>query len=189
MAIDLPTTYFDPNMKVITSLGNKVSRKAAIQGSQNIVLKDGCSIIKDDVIIRGDLAHLRTGKYCIIGERTIIRPPYKNFSKGLTFFPITFGEHVMIESDCVIAAVAVGSYVHIGKNVTIGQSCVIKDCCEIRPNSVVPADTVIPPFSIVAGNPAKVIGELPEQTVQLMIHATKSFYDNYLPANPMTGRR
>lgn len=87
----------------------------------------------------------------------------------------------MIEEDCVLQAVSIGSYVHIGRNAVIGQSCVIKDCCYIAPESVVTPDTIIPPFSVVAGNPARVIGELPPTNSELMIAAMTNFYDNYIP--------
>uniref|UniRef100_A0A915D2F8 Uncharacterized protein n=1 Tax=Ditylenchus dipsaci TaxID=166011 RepID=A0A915D2F8_9BILA len=38
-----------------------------------------------------------------------------------------------------------------------------------------------PPFSVVSGNPAKIVGEWPPSAMQLMIDATTSFYANYLP--------
>ncbi|KAI1718114.1 dynactin subunit 5 [Ditylenchus destructor] len=178
--MELPQKYYDPVDTVSTSLNNRVSRKCSVFGSQNIVLA-GNSILMKDCIIRGDLANVRIGKYCVVGSGTIIRPPYKHFSKGLTFFPVHIGDHVMIEENCVIVGVHIGSYVHIGKNSIISQSCVIKDCCQILPNSVVMPDMVIPPFSVVGGNPAKKIGELPPSTMQLMIQATTSHYQNYLP--------
>lgn len=49
-----------------------------------------------DCILRGDMHNIRTGRYCVVGERTIIRPSYKRFSKGLTFFPVHIGDHVFI---------------------------------------------------------------------------------------------
>jgi len=172
--------YYDPAETVLTSLGNKVSRKCSVFGSQNIVLS-GHSILCRDAIIRGDLANVRIGKYCIVGQNTVIRPPYKHFSKGLTFFPVHIGDHVLIEENCVIIAVSVGSYVHIEKNSVIGQSCAIKDCCHILKGSVVMPDTIIPPFSIVSGNPARIIGELTPSTLQLMTEATINFYESYIP--------
>lgn len=53
-------------------------------GSQNIVLQ-GRVIIQSDSIIRGDLANVRTGRYCIISKEAVIRPPYKKFSKGYIY--------------------------------------------------------------------------------------------------------
>lgn len=44
-------------------------------------------------------------------------------------------------------------------------------------------DTVIPPFSIVGGNPAKVIGEWPPTSQKLMMEYCTNYYENYLPAD------
>lgn len=43
----------------------------------------GKVIVQSDAIIRGDLANVRTGRYCIISKNAIIRPPFKKFSRGL----------------------------------------------------------------------------------------------------------
>lgn len=61
--------------------GNKVSRQTVLCGSQNIVLS-GKVIVQSDAIIRGDLANVRAGRYCIISKHAVIRPPFKKFSKG-----------------------------------------------------------------------------------------------------------
>lgn len=61
--------------------GNKVSRQTVLCGSQNIVL-NGKVIVQSDAIIRGDLANVRVGRYCIISRNSVIRPPFKKFSKG-----------------------------------------------------------------------------------------------------------
>lgn len=57
----------------------------------------------------------------------------------------------------------------------------IKDCCYIKANSVISPDTIIPPFSIVEGNPARVVGEWILSATQLMTEVCQSFFDNYLP--------
>lgn len=59
-----------------------MSRHTVLCGSQNIVLH-GKVIVQSDAIIRGDLANVRTGRYCIISKNAIIRPPFKKFSRGL----------------------------------------------------------------------------------------------------------
>ncbi|XP_072124556.1 dynactin subunit 5 isoform X2 [Mobula birostris] len=102
-----------------TASGNKVSRQSVLCGSQNIVL-NGKTIVMNDCIIRGDLANVRVGRHCVIKSRSVIRPPFKKFSKGVAFFPLHIGDHVFIEEDCVVNAAQIGSYVHIGKNCVIG---------------------------------------------------------------------
>jgi len=58
-----------------------VSRKAGLYGSQNIVLS-GKVFVEPGCIIRGDLAHVRVGRYTIVKSRTILRPSLKHFNKG-----------------------------------------------------------------------------------------------------------
>ncbi len=55
------------------------------------------TILMEDCILRGDLAGIRIGKYCMINRGNVIRPSFKKFSKGFTFFPVHIGDHVMIE--------------------------------------------------------------------------------------------
>lgn len=50
-------------------------------GSQNIVLH-GKVIVQSGAIVRGDLANVRVGRYCVIGKKAVVRPPFKKFSKG-----------------------------------------------------------------------------------------------------------
>jgi dynactin-5 len=52
--------------------------------------------------------------------------------------------------------------VQIGKGCTIGEFAILKDYVQVLDGTVVPPNMVIPSFSIVAGQPAKVIGEIPE---------------------------
>ena len=59
----------------------QVSRKAGLYGSQNIVLS-GKVFVEPGCIIRGDLAHVRVGRYSIVKSGTILRPSLKHFNKG-----------------------------------------------------------------------------------------------------------
>lgn len=115
-------------------------RQTVLCGSQNIILV-GKVIVQKDAIVRGDLANVRTGRYCIISKNSVIRPPYKRFNHGyvlieqnkdipvettyeiyffrVAFFPIRIGDNVFIGENSVISAADIGSYVYIGKNVVI----------------------------------------------------------------------
>ncbi|VDL62370.1 unnamed protein product, partial [Nippostrongylus brasiliensis] len=142
--MDLPIVSYLKDEYVETNSGNKIckvhsTKDSTICGTQNIVL-NGKNIVQKDVVIRGDLAAIRSGRFCIIRKGTIIRPSSKKFSKGVTLFPVHIGDHVMIE----------------------------EECCRVLPGSVVAADSVFPPYSTIAGNPACVIGQEPECTEDLM---------------------
>ena len=72
------------------------------------------------------------------------------------------GDHVFVGERTVVRAATIGSHVHIGNNVVIGEFAIIKDYVKVLDDAVVAPNMVIPSFTIVAGQPARVIGEVPE---------------------------
>ena len=76
--------------------------------------------------------------------------------------PLRIGDHVFVGQGSIVQAALVGSHVHIGQGVVVGELAVVKDYVRILDGTVVPPYMVIPSFSIVAGQPARVIGEVPE---------------------------
>lgn len=178
--MELNDVYYDKANYIETASGNKVSRQSVLCGSQNIVL-NGKTIVQNDCIIRGDLANVRVGRHCVIKSRSVIRPAFKKFSKGVAFFPSVIGDHVYIDEDSVVNSAQIGSYVHIGKNCIIGRRCVLKDCCMIADDTVLPPETVVPPFCVYAGSPGQCVKQLPECTQDLMIDATTQYYRKFIP--------
>jgi dynactin-5 len=79
-----------------------------------------------------------------------------------THLPLRIGDHVFVGQNSVVQAASIGSHVHIGQGVAIGEMAIIKDYTRVLDGAVVPPHMVIPSFSIVAGRPARVIGEVPE---------------------------
>jgi len=143
----------------------------------------GKCVIAEGVIIRGDFASVRIGRYCHLGHKTIIRPPSYLSSLGimssgtkadtgggtpseaqLQFLPLLVGNHTHIGTNCIIESASIGSSCTIGNSCVISKRVVIKDCCYIHDGTVIPPDTVIPPFSRVLGCPARIFNkdELPE---------------------------
>lgn len=161
-----------------TAAHNYVSRQAVIHNPMNVEMK-GKSIIMPKATLRGDFgASIRMGRYCRIGEDTILKPPYALFAveSDIKFVPLTIGNHSWIGKNCVVEAAAVGSSVHIGDNCVLSKRCIVKDCCWIDSGTVVVEDMVIPPFSIVSGVPGRIIGELPESaSIELTTKAADAF--------------
>ena len=60
----------------------------------------------------------------------------------------------------------------------------LQDCCVIEDNTVLAPETVVPTFARYAGSPAKRVADLPENTQEIMIDFTKSYYNHFLPAQP-----
>lgn len=179
--MELQDVYYNIAQYVETASGNKVSRQTVLCGSQNIVLH-GKVIVQSDAIIRGDLANVKVGRFCIISKNAVIRPPFKKFSRGVAFFPLTMGDHVFVGERAVVNAAIVGSNVYIGKDAVIGRRCILKDCCYIEDGAVIPPETIVPSFTRFAGNPAVCVEDLPECTVDIMLNFTKNYYQHFLPA-------
>ncbi|KAI8742000.1 dynactin subunit 5 [Biomphalaria glabrata] len=178
--MELLDEFYNSSQYIETASGNKVSRQSVLCGSQNIVI-NGKTIVMTGCVIRGDLANVRIGRHCVIGQNAVIRPAFKKFSKGVAFFPLSIGDHVLIEEDSVINAAQVGSFVHIGKNCVIGRRSVLKDCCAIADNTVLPPETIVPPFALFSGSPGKMVQDLPDCTQDLMTDITVSYYQHFKP--------
>ncbi|KAI0017060.1 trimeric LpxA-like protein [Xylariomycetidae sp. FL0641] len=160
-----------------TDTGNKVARKAILIGTQHIML-GGKTIIQAEAMIRGDLARtaqgpsgsgagggntaVAIGRYCFLSKGCCLRPPGRIYKGAFTYLPLRLGDHVFIGESTVVQAATVGSHVHIGSNVVVGDFAIIKDYVRILDGAVLPPNAVIPSFSIVAGQPARVVGEVPE---------------------------
>ncbi|KAB5593270.1 Dynactin subunit 5 [Ceratobasidium theobromae] len=166
--------------------GNKVSRRATIAGPQNIIL-GGKTIISSGAIIRGDLRRtgagsavvISLGRYCLISDSCIMRPPYKTYRGNFNYYPMKIGDHVHIGAGTVVEAATIGNHVEIGKN--CGKFTIIKDCAKIDDNSIVPPNTVIPALARFGGSPAQFIEELPESTMENVEVYTKGYYARFQP--------
>lgn len=202
--IEVPDSFYSKDEYVETASGNKVSRQTVLCGSQNIVLQ-GKVIVQSGAIIRGDLANVRTGRYCVISQGAVVRPPFKQFSKGVAFFPLHIGDHVFIGESSILSAASIGSYVHIGKNVVVvslkkaifnweinrdltlqGRRCVLKDCCIIEDNAILPPETTVASFMRFKADGRMEGGQgsdfVPLMMQDLMIDFTKSYYEHFVPA-------
>src|SRR4051794_6739868 len=76
--------------------------------------------------------------------------------------PLRMGDHVFVGAGSVVQAATIGSHVHIGAGVVVGEFAILKDYVRVLDGAVVAPNTVVPSFSIVAGQPARVVGEVPE---------------------------
>ncbi|OBT52159.1 hypothetical protein VE04_06938 [Pseudogymnoascus sp. 24MN13] len=153
-----------------TDTGNKVSRKSQIIGTQNIIL-GGKSVIQAEVIIRGGLVRTldapgswdREEGACGRGRDWAVLLPQSRMRVEATWAGYEgLSDHVFIGQNSIVEAAIVGNKVHIGKDCVIGKFALIKDCVRILDGTVVPPGMVIPSFSVVAGRPGRVVGEVPE---------------------------
>ncbi|KFA61397.1 hypothetical protein S40285_03587 [Stachybotrys chlorohalonatus IBT 40285] len=161
-----------------TDTGNKVARKAVLVGTQNIML-GGKTVIQSEAMIRGDLVRtapsstsggsaptsntaVSIGRYCFLSRGVLLRPPGRLYKGDFTYMPLRIGDHVFIGQNSVVQAASIGNHVLIGKGCAINEFAIIKDYVKILDGTIIPASMVVPSFSIVAGQPGRVIGEIPE---------------------------
>ncbi|KAL7751502.1 hypothetical protein RI367_002963 [Sorochytrium milnesiophthora] len=185
--MELPLSLYNAAEYIETDTGNKVSRRSVICGSQNIIL-GGKTIIQTDCMIRGDLRRagggqaivVHVGRYCVLGQSCVIRPPYKTYKGQFGYYPMKIGDHVYIGEGSVVEAASIGSYVQIGRGCVIGRFAIIKDCVRIEDGAVVAPNAVIPSYSVVRGSPAVVVGDLPESTPEVYEAETKEYYRKFV---------
>jgi len=146
---------------VETATGNKISRSSVLCGTQNIRIQ-GRSTVETGAVLRGDLAAVKLGKYCLVSSRCVLRPACKIVKhEAMVHFPMVVGDHVFIGEGSVVEATVIGSKVVVGRNCVIGKRCVVKDCVWIKDGTVLAPDTVVAPFSVYEGLPGKLVEELP----------------------------
>ena len=187
--MELPIVTYRRVEFIETDTGNKVSRNCSITGSQNIIL-GGKTIIHPGCVIRGDLRRVigtqsvvvSVGKYSVLGANSIIRPPYKIYKGTFSYYPIKIGDYVHIGENSVIQAATIGNDVWIGKNCIIGRFCIIKECVRIEDNTIVPPNTVVAAFTVLQGNPAKVVDELQPSAQAVYEQRAKEYYARFIPS-------
>ncbi|WVQ79953.1 hypothetical protein IAT38_002054 [Cryptococcus sp. DSM 104549] len=181
---------YDRATYIETDTGNKVSRKALIAGATNIVL-GGKSVIQTGSILRGDLRRaaagqhvvISVGRYCLVGEGSVVRPPGKMYRGAFTFYPVRISDFVQIGPQCIVEAAQIGSCVEIGQGSIIGKFVVIKDLAVILPNTVLPEGTVVSSMSVWGGNPGRLIDTLPETFQEVMEAKCKNYYQRFRPTH------
>jgi len=128
--------------------GTVVKPFAVIQTqSARIVIGDRCAVSSFDHISTGT-EDLIIGNYVRIGPSVTIMGGSRNFRRR---------DLLIVDQGASNPGTTVGDDVLIGANVVILPGCNIGDGAVVGAGSVVRED--VPPYAIVAGVPAKVVGE------------------------------
>eukprot|EP00823_Brevimastigomonas_motovehiculus_P005950 TRINITY_DN463_c0_g2_i1.p1 TRINITY_DN463_c0_g2~~TRINITY_DN463_c0_g2_i1.p1 ORF type:complete len:252 (-),score=77.58 TRINITY_DN463_c0_g2_i1:58-813(-) len=180
--MDPQPVFYDKTAFVSTKIGNIISKKAVLHGSDKIYVR-GKSIIEPGAVIRGDQASVTICQFCMIGENTILKPSDQGFKGGSTIYPLKIGEYTIIERDCIIEALTIGACVHIGKGCTISKRCILSACCRVEDDSILAPGTVVPPFTVFSGNPARMMGRLPETYELTAREHAMEYYKYFLPTS------
>lgn len=152
---------YDVSEYIVTSSGTKISRQAEISKPQFLEIPNGRVVIKSQTEIACESTGVLINKYSMIGERTKLKPSYA-LEQTNRCIPMTIGSHCFIGNDCIIESASIGVSCYVGDFSILSARTILKDFVYVEPYTFVPPDMVVPPFSIVKGNPAKIIGEMPE---------------------------
>ena len=132
-------------------IDNSVKFCASYPGTVNILCPDKIQIGKNSVINANSLidsaGNINIGKYCHFGSGLVIYSSSHDYrsDEAIPYGPKDKKLYVNI-----------GDFVWMGSNVTVLPGVTVGEGCVIAMGSVVNTDC--PELSIVAGNPAKVIG-------------------------------
>lgn len=108
------------------------------------------STINNAAVLIAEGAGIRIGARCLIGtEFQVLDTNAHELELGRRHLP-----------DSRTQQVVVGDDVFIGSRVTLLKGCRIGDGCVIAAGAVLPPGFAAPPLSIVAGNPAQVVGRV-----------------------------
>lgn len=171
--------HFNENDYIVTVTGTKISRKANLCCLQQITIVS-TSVVRENVNIRGDLAPVDIGRYCILQPGVVISPALKKVVRGKSYSKVSIADHVFIGENTVLNAVQIGSSVYVGKNCIIGEGCRLRTGCTVLDNSVLAADTVVPSLCIMEGNPARIVDYSHPVAVEQINQFTKTTFNNFI---------
>ncbi len=132
-----PEIEYDPKRFITTAKGLRLHRNCILPGPAHIKLT-GRDIFRQNCIIRGDLATIRTGKYCFFNEQCVLHPSFRVTSNmQVAMVPMSIGNYVIIGEETIISGQAIGDKVMVGKRCVIVSTDLKPQCvcaCEPYPN-------------------------------------------------------
>eukprot|EP00331_Platyophrya_macrostoma_P012353 CAMPEP_0176425650 /NCGR_PEP_ID=MMETSP0127-20121128/11502_1 /TAXON_ID=938130 /ORGANISM="Platyophrya macrostoma, Strain WH" /LENGTH=254 /DNA_ID=CAMNT_0017806825 /DNA_START=95 /DNA_END=859 /DNA_ORIENTATION=+ len=135
-----------------------------------VVIEEGTSIWYG-AVIRGDINKVNIGKYCSIGDNTVIHTA-GSLPTGIPA-SVNIGDNVWIQSNCTLYSCDISDTVVIGHKSVILEGARLEHGCAIGPNSVVPPGRIIPANQLWAGNPVEYVRDLGKAELQQIAHTLK----------------
>lgn len=153
-----------------TGQGNRISKKAIINGSNKIIIAGHC-VISAECIVDGNATILDTekqgnetfsisiGRYCIIENAVTIRPPVIGYKKDRNSEgkiaicrAIQINSFVWIGAECRVDSQLIGSWVVVGRGSALSRCCKIGDVVIIDRDIEIPENYQVPSYSRVSRN-------------------------------------
>ena len=154
---------------------------AAFEGHSPVIdnkcfVADGCQVIGNvemleyssiwfNSVARADVNKILIGRYSNVQDGSVLHCDDD--------YPLIIGDYVTVGHKAILHGCTIEDHVLVGMGATILNGAVIGRGCIIGAGAVVKENMVVPPFSMLAGVPAKILKQLPEDTTALHNHAVK----------------
>ncbi len=119
-------------------------------------------------VIRGDVNFIRIGKDVSVQDGTIIHVTN-------TYYPTKIGNRVVIGHRAVIHGCEIGDNVLIGMGAILMDGVKVGNNCIIAAGSLVTEKTEVPDFSILMGQPARVVKKADESILKRVEEGIRNY--------------
>lgn len=124
-------------------------------------------------VIRGDLGNVRIGARVNIQDLVIIHAHCTNVdNKIVCNGDVIIDDDVSINHGVVLHSCKINQGCFVGLNSVISDSVEVGELCLIMPNSFLPKGRKYPPYSLISGNPAKVVRPLQDKEISMIKNET-----------------
>ena len=130
-----------------------------------------------NAVLRADYCDIEVGEGSNVQDLTMVHVEAEGErGPGTAERGVRIGRYVTVGHSCVIHSCSIEDDCMIGMQATIMSGVVIGRGSIVGAGSVVLEDTVVPPFSLVAGNPARVRKTYPPSIVDEVIRRAATMY-------------
>jgi carbonic anhydrase/acetyltransferase-like protein (isoleucine patch superfamily) len=123
-----------------------------------------------NAVLRGDNDPISIGANSNIQDGSVLHT-----DEGV---PLNIGENVTVGHMVMLHGCSIGDGSLIGIGSTVLNRAVIGKSCIIGANSLIPEGKVIPDRSLVMGSPGKVVRELTDEQVQMLLWSAAHYVSN-----------
>lgn len=155
---------------------DKIQLGHDVRKGQNVVMTGSVEIgdyssIWHNVVLRGDVAPITIGERCNIQDNTVLHGQ-------LNQWPVILGNNVSVGHSCILHGC------ELADDSFVGMGAIVMNGCYIGPKVMIAAGSLIPegsrfeePGVLVMGRPGKIVRELREREIQMILDTPKRYVD------------